>query len=192
MSRRYMSCIALLAVTATRGFGQLSEEQRRQFEKAGREIVRLSPSAFSELPGNLVEALKIRGCTIPQDAFSKKPVNVIHGAFARPGQTDWAVLCSINGVSSILVFWNGSEKDPASIASAEDRNFLQGITDHRIGYSREISPVGKAFINEHYQAYGGPKPPKIEHQGIDDAFVEKASVVFYYYGGKWLQLTGSD
>jgi hypothetical protein len=38
----------------------------------------------------------------------------------------------------------------------------------------------------------GPKPPPIDHLGIDDAFLEKASVVHYYYQGKWLQLTGAD
>lgn len=117
---------------------------------------------------------------------------MIHGEFARAGQTDWAVLCSVNRVSSILVFWNGSESSPASIARRNDRDFLQGITGDKIGYSREINPAGKAFIMQHYQAYGGPKPPKIDHQGIDDAFLEKASIVYYYHLGKWLELTGSD
>jgi hypothetical protein len=32
----------------------------------------------------------------------------------------------------------------------------------------------------------------MNHQGIDDAFLEKASVTYYYYRGKWLQLTGAD
>jgi hypothetical protein len=44
----------------------------------------------------------------------------------------------------------------------------------------------------HYLGYGGPKPPPMNHQGIDDAFLEKASVTYYYYRGKWLQLTGAD
>jgi hypothetical protein len=44
----------------------------------------------------------------------------------------------------------------------------------------------------HYRAYGGPKPPPIDHQGIDDAFLEKASVTFYFHKGNWLQLTGAD
>ena len=41
----------------------------------------------------------------------------------------------------------------------------------------------------HYDAYGGPKPPPIDHQGIDDAFVEKASVVHYFHRGKVVQVT---
>ncbi|PYR66590.1 MAG: hypothetical protein DMG20_12690 [Acidobacteria bacterium] len=40
--------------------------------------------------------------------------------------------------------------------------------------------------------YGGPKPPPIDHLGINDVFIEKASVVWYFYQGKWLQLQGAD
>lgn len=43
----------------------------------------------------------------------------------------------------------------------------------------------------HVDAYGGPKPPPIDHQGINDGF-PNGSVVWYSYSGKWLKLTGSD
>jgi len=90
------------------------------------------------------------------------------------------------------VFWKGSERNPAEIGGMEDRIFLQGITADEIGYSRGISAVGNDFIVQHYDAYGGPKPPPIDHQGIDDAFVEKASVVWCFHNGQWLKLTGAD
>lgn len=168
------------------------EDLKRRFDEAERRIVRLPPTAFPELPGNVVRELQRRGCTIPQEAYTKKPHNVIKGEFAKPGQTDWAVLCSVSGVSTILVFWNGSERNPASIAQMEDRNYLQGITPTEIGYSRGIRAVGKDFIMRHHQAYGGPTPPPIDHQGVDDAFIEKASVTWYFHGGKWMKLTGAD
>lgn len=77
--------------------------------------------------------LQRRGCTIQQESYTKRANNVIRGNFARPGQLDWAVLCSINRVSSILVFFNGSEKDVQEIARMEDRTFLQGISaDNRL------------------------------------------------------------
>ncbi len=155
-------------------------------------IVRLPPAAFRELPASLVHELERRGCTIPQEADAKKPHNVTQGEFAKPGQTDWAVLCSVKGVSTILVFWNGSEKNPAAIARTEDRVFLQDLGGGRFGYSRAIRPAGKEFIMGHYRAYGGPKPPSIDHQGIDDYFVGKASETWYFHGGKWLKLTGAD
>ncbi len=59
-------------------------------------------------------------------------------------------------------------------------------------YSRAITPAGKAYITQQYKAYGGAPPPPIDHQGINDAFVGKASVVNYLYRGKWLQLAGAD
>jgi hypothetical protein len=183
---------AVLCAVALSSFGQLPEDLKRQFDDAERRIVRLPPAAFPELPGKVVRELARRGCGIPQEAFTKKPHNVIRGEFAKPGQTDWAVLCSVRGASSILVFWNGSEKNPAEIAPLQDRIFLQGLGGDRIGYSRGISAAGRDFIMRHYRAYGGPKPPPIDHQGIDDAFIEKASVTWYLHGGKWLKLTGAD
>src|SRR2546425_5507102 len=83
---------------------------------------------------------------IPQEAFSpantKKANNVIKGEFAKPGQTDWAVLCSVKGISTILVFWNGSENNPAAIAPMEDRNYVQGVGSNQLAYSRGIDPMG--------------------------------------------------
>lgn len=187
-----MVFLVLMTVGGTPAFAQLPADFQRRFEEAERRIVRLPPTAFPELPSKVIRELQRRGCTIPQEAFAKKPHNVIKGQFAKPGQTDWAVLCSVKGVSTILVFWNGSELNPDAIGSGPDLGRLQGIGEDRIGYSRAISPVGRDFIMGHYQAYGGPKPPPIDHQGIDDAFVGKASVTFYLHGGKWLCLTGAD
>ena len=181
-----------LATVVSTSYGQLPEDLKRKFDESERRIVRLSPTAFPELPGNVVRELQRRGCTIPQEDYSKKPHNVVKGHFVRPGQTDWAVLCSVDGFSSILVFWNGSEKNPAEIAKVEDRGFLQGDVGDKINYSRGIRPVGTEFIMTHFKAYGGPKPPPIDHQGIDDAFIEKASVTHYFHAGKWLRLTGAD
>lgn len=126
------------------------------------------------------------------DTVHENPHNVIRGEFVKPGEIDRTVLCSVNGISSILVFWKVSEKNPAEIARREDRIFLQGITADEISYSRAIDPVGKDFIMRHYDAYAGPKPPPINHQGVNDSLVEKASEVWYFYGGKWIKLTGAD
>jgi len=173
-------------------FAQLPGDLKRKFDQADQKIVRLPPSAFPELPGNIVHELQRRGCTIPQEAYTKKPHNVIRGNFARPGQPDWAVLCSVNRASSILVFFNGSDKNVQEIARMEDRIFLQGISADQIGFSRGIRPVGKDFIMRHFKAYSGPTPPQIDHQGIDDAFIAKASVTWYFDQGNWLKLTGAD
>jgi len=183
--RLVLVVVSFAGAFATSGILSFAQEPQAR-------IVRLSPSAIRELPANLVKELQRRECTIPQAGYTKKSNNVIKGEFAKPGQKDWAVLCSVKGVSTILVFWNGSEKNPSAIAPMEDRIYIQAFRKSQFSYSREIRPVGRDFIMLHHDAYGGPKPPAINHQGIDDAFIEKASVVWYFYNGQWLKLSGTD
>lgn len=166
---------------------------REDFDKAEREIKRLKPDQFTELPLKIIKELERRGCTIPQVYSSGRPWNVIEGEFAKPGQKDWAVLCSRDGTSSILVFWGQPIQGcDIEISPVEDKTFLQGIGNGLIGFSRSISAVSKKFIDSAYKAYGGPEPPPIDHEGIDDEFMDKASGVHYCYKGEWLQLQGSD
>ena len=171
---------------------QIPDEFRRKLDTADRAVVRLAPSAFSVLPKEIADDLTRRGCTIPQVTGTPHPHNVIRGHFSRLDQTDWAVLCSIRGESSILVFWNASIENPADIERSRDVNWIQSGAGDAMLYSRQIEPVGRAYIMDHYKAYGGPAPPPIDHEGINDIFVGKASVVQYFYRGKWLHLTGAD
>jgi hypothetical protein len=122
----------------------------------------------------------------------KKPQNVIKGEFTGKGRTDWAALCSLNHISTILIFRNASEREPLELAPQSDAGNLQSGSGAAIEYSRVISAVGRDYMLKHYRAYGGPEPRAIDHRGINDAFVEKASVVRYFYAGKWLELTGAD
>jgi len=155
-------------------------------------IRRLPPRAFRQLPAAIVESLEARKCSIPQYPYINTPHNVIRGSFTGAKRNEWAVLCSRRGTSSILVFQADSAKLVAEIAPAKDDNFLQGDEHGKPYFSRVIEAVGEDYIFEHYKAYDGPKPPPITHQGIDDAFAEKASVVRYFYRGKWLELQGAD
>lgn len=150
------------------------------------------PSAFAKLPVEVTVDLQRRGCRIPQHGDIHEKTNVIRGNFAKVGQMDWAVLCSVHGVSWILVYWNGSAQNPAKIARFGDSNYLDRDAAGAMQFQREIEPVGERFIMKHYRAYGGPTPPPIDHQGIDDAFIGKASVIWYLNGGKWVKLTGAD
>ena len=162
-----------------------------QFAKAP--IRRLSPTIFRQLPTAVVERLEARRCLIPQVSYDKTPHNVIRGSFTGANRDEWAVLCSRRGTSSIMVFRADSAEPVAEIAAAKDEDFLQGVDERgTLGFSRAISAVGEDYIFEHYKAYGGPEPPSITHQGIDDAFVEKASVIRYFHRGKWIELRGAD
>ncbi len=160
---------------------------------ANEQLIRLNPSKFTELHQGVIKNLEDRKCTIPQIWHNENLHNVISGEFSRKGQKDWAVLCSVNKISSILIFWNGSTAKVAEIAKSDDLDYFQGVTgDDEMGFSRVIDTVDKKYIVDHYNSYGGTKPPQIDHEGINDAFAEKASHVLYLHRGKWLELQGAD
>jgi hypothetical protein len=170
-----------------------NQREADRWKLADAATVRLSPQSFRQLPRDIIRNLQNRGCTIPQEFGNSEPHNVVRGEFITRGQKDWAVLCSRKRNSSILVFWGGSVSKVSAIAASPDIGFLQTIDGARnIGFSRALGAVGRDYILKHYHAYGGPKPPSIDHQGINDVYVEKGSVVHYYHRGKWLELQGAD
>jgi len=161
---------------------------------AEKAIVRLAPSAFPDLPAPLKSHLTQIGCTIPQSFADEQPHNVIKGQFRRRGQTDWAVLCHRGDTTSLLVFWEGAPEKSEELSKGKDEGFLQ-TTDGNgtIGFSHLIATVGKEDIMAYYEGFGGAPPPApLDHEGIDDAFYNKASGIHYWHDGKWLGLQGAD
>lgn len=164
-------------------------------------IRRLSPRRFSELPRGIVSALESTGCKIPQtwlydevgNRLYRKPHNVIRGSFRRHGETDWAVLCSHNDSSTILIFWGGDASAPTRLACGSDEGATQDVDGKgNLGYSRLLAVASPPKIVRYNPALrplaGGPKP----HDGVEDYFVEKGSVIYYFQGGRWLNLDGMD
>jgi hypothetical protein len=117
---------------------------------------------------------------------------VIRGQFIQNGESGWAVLCSVNNSTELLVFHNDLDTQPETISASNDQDYVQGMGDGRLGYSHGIMSVGPEYIRRNHRAYGGPEPPPMDHQGIDDAFLGKASSTWYFYRGQWLRLAGSD
>lgn len=140
----------------------------------------------------IIDDLERRGCTIPQAYGLGEEHNVVQGELKKKGQKDWAVLCSVKRSSAILIYWNASPKDVSRVANGRDADFLQEVEPGRIGFSRLIDIADANYLFGRYKAYGGPKPPHIKHQGINDIWVEKASEVHYLHRGKWLKLQGAD
>lgn len=187
-----LDLVAIWFLTFAVPFPSQWNPQALDWDKAVSEIPRLPPSAFPELPAVIRGELDRKRCTIPQTDGYAKPHNIIQGSFTGKGQTDWAVLCSQGGDSTILVFNGGSIEPVWQLARGPDKNSLQVVGEGKIGYSRMISPVNGGSIVRYHKEFGGPKPPPIDHEGIEDSFVGKASVILYYYRGTWLRLTGAD
>jgi len=158
-------------------------------------VRRLAPAAFATLPAAIRHTLESRNCTVPQANDNASPHNVICGEFLRKGQKDWAVLCSHDGTTSILIFWNGSTSKITKLSPSRDDDWFQSFgTEY--GFSREIMVAGKKQIEAYHdfakQFADEPDLPPITHDGIDQFFVNKASSVLYYYQGQWLTLSGAD
>ena len=163
-----------------------------QWDVADLATVRLEPHKFPMLPATVQTDLVLRGCTIPQPWLADTPENVIRGNFLASGENAWAVLCSRQLRSSVLVYVEGFEA-PVELNPRADREFLQVVTPSgEIGYSRGIFTASPTYIQEKLERYGVPLSGNLDHDGIADAFLEKGSTVWYYSDGSWLQLPGSD
>ncbi len=152
-------------------------------------ITRLSPGAFWNLSRDAVVALEVEGCTVPQAWGENEPHNVIVGWFGAPGQDDWAVLCSKEENSSIVVMWGGPVSCPTPIAPPlADQSFLQGVGLDGILFSRGIASIR---LDPRYWAY--PQSPLLDsltHDAISDTFYEKGATAYYCEGGVWLEFNG--
>ena len=152
------------------------------------EIVRLPVKAFPRLPPEIVAVLNSRACTIPQPYPHDRSRNVIQGEFFEHGVKAWAIVCSSGETSTILVFRHAGDQTPHELGSFADRESVSK-KDDTFSYCREIAAVGREEILRHRESLG---VPPIDHQGIDDVFLEKFSRTFYFHEGKWLPLQGAD
>jgi hypothetical protein len=160
-----------LAIVALSGFGALS------ISVSAEPIVRLAPAVFSKLPSHVRSGLVRNGCSVPQSFLAKEPENAIAGSFTRKGSREWAVLCSANGVSSILIFGPRSQEPLSRMAESPDDTYIQVIGEGRTGFSRRISAVSSST-------------PGLT--AINDAFLEKASTLWLHTGRRWLETAGAD
>jgi hypothetical protein len=169
-----------------------AQSKSDDWQRANEATVRLSPRDFPDLPSDVRSTLEDRGCTIPQpyDARGQKK-NVIKGRFTSAGQRDWAALCSSGGRSVILVFNGGHSDQVEEIAEEPDLQYLQVVDSGKIGYSRELTVALPKTIRR-YAASGAQAVRSVDHDGIENTFLDKGSVVWYRSGGKWAKISGTD
>src|ERR1700722_1240127 len=82
MSRMWLT---LAVVTVVPCVAQVPTISQSMWETVDRQVVRLNPTAFPELPKNVAAALQRRGCTVPQVPMIAGRHNVIKGEFSKPG-----------------------------------------------------------------------------------------------------------
>jgi hypothetical protein len=142
------------------------------------------PAIFRNPPAAVAQELRSRGCKVSD----KKPRNIIQGEFFRPGQSDWAALCSTKKSTGLLVFPGGSAEGVAL------------LNTNRKGFSKwSISVIGQERLKALRSIGGwrGPEPAEIDHQAIS-SFVEfgdrggcmychsSQDDIHYYHKDRWL------
>ncbi|HUE77767.1 MAG TPA: hypothetical protein VMM83_07490 [Longimicrobiales bacterium] len=113
------------------------------------------------------------------------------GELATSGQVDLAVLCSRDGASAVVVVWGGPVRCADTMESSLDEHWTQHIGGGIMGYSRAIA-VSEPEGTFEYLSERGHDPPPLDHDVLSDAFLEKASTMYYCHAGEWLALGGAD
>lgn len=153
--------------------------------------IRLLPvTSFPDLPAPVAAELARRQCMIPQSFEAQQPENVIHGSFSSYGSSDWAALCSSQGITTLYVFFAGQFASPISLRSQPDSTWLAGEPGSSIlGSAWGIAVRSDAELRASPQLRRGVA---IDHDAIDDARLERSLAIHYYQAGRWLNLNRSD
>jgi hypothetical protein len=183
------STIVLSAQDASQS-GQLNEHGNIVVD--GRSVAyvihRLPVNAFPQLPGPIAQQLEELGCMIPQTFEAHQPENVVHGSLEAAGTDDWAVLCSVKGTVSLLVFFAGSPERPMTLSTAKETQRLQ---DHGarepLGFNWGIDRATPALVHD-AQIGMMPRPVRPDHDALSDSVIEHRTICHFYSKGDWTLL----
>jgi hypothetical protein len=171
--------------------GSLNTEQieRGQIQSPKGEVIsyriRLLPVAsFPDLPSAVAAQLRSRRCMIPQTFEAQAPENVIHGAFRSTSSSDWAVLCSVEGSTTLYVFFAGQVDAPLALRSQPDTAWLGAEPGSSIfGSAWGIALRTAANLRASRQLHGAAI---FDHDGIEDAHLDRSATVRFFEDGRWL------
>ncbi len=148
-------------------------------------IHHLPLSSFPDLPAPIADLLTRRGCMIPQTYEAHRPENVIHGALEHAGSADWALLCSVKGVVTLMVFFASAPDRPIVLATAPETQRLQPHGSSRaLGFNWGIDPAPPGEIHD-AQTGLDHRPPAPDHDALADTVVDYRTVYHLYTKGGW-------
>lgn len=187
------SCCLLACITANAQVQINPQQQTEQVETGftsfpGRPNtpyqIRLLPiSSFPQLPAPVAQEISRRGCMIPQTYAARRPENVIHGSFEKKGSDDWALLCSANRSTTLYVFFQSDFANPIALRHQPDNEWLGMEWSLDYGSAWGIAARPATFIQPRDSA---------DHDGVDDAFIEKSIIVHYFHDGRWTTIDGGQ
>lgn len=168
------------------------DPQIEAWQRAG--VQYLEPDQFPEAPLELRKALSELGCRIPQVADYESPDappapfvpgNLVSGYFKSTSELHWAVLCSQQRNTTLMIF--------DALGRLEDK--LEGPDeDPSYGFLWYVDPADREHILDDHHSFAGAEdlPPPIFHEGVESGFSEKASSIYYWHECQWIELQGGD
>jgi len=155
-------------------------------------VEHLPASSFPMLPPAVAVELNRRECLIPQTYEAHGPENVIHGSFKHAGETDWAVLCSVHGTVSLLVFFEGAAETPAVVSSAPETARLQlNNSTGEFGFDWGIDVASPEQVHE-AQLDMRRRPPRLDHDAVASSIIDGETTYRFFNGSIWTILDTSD
>jgi hypothetical protein len=155
-------------------------------------IRRLPVSSFPDLPANIAAQLEQRGCMIPQTYQAHRPENVVHASLEHAGSSDWAVLCSVQGTVSLLVFFGSASSDPTTLASGLETQHLQGHGQNGLlGFNWAIDPATPEAVHQ-AQINMAHHPPRLDHDALADSVIDHSTVYRIYKEHAWTVTQTAD
>ena len=154
-----------------------------------------SPESVQQLPPGIRQDLIRRQCLIPKykgDTGSEDAAYT-SGHFRSGTSLDYAVVCHIPSrtVQDVLVYSNSKGEWKAELIE-------RGSFDPAPKADKCEATVGVAtrqYILVHARAYAPEELktlPPLDHNGVEVGICEKASIIYYFSKGKWLNLQGAD
>ena len=186
--------MAAFATVFLHADGQQSPPPTRDLNSSGQVTVdgHLTPylirhlpvNAFPQLPPAIQDALTRRGCLVPQTYEAHQPENVVNASFERHGSSDWAVLCSVDGRVSLLVFF-ANRGDPMVLATAPETDRLEahGLSQV-LGFNWGIDPASPDAVHLAQLGMSHP-PPRLDHDALADSVIDQMTIYRVYTKGVW-------
>jgi hypothetical protein len=181
-----LSCFSLLPASAQQSSPLNTSGEILVAGRSTPYLIRHLPvSSFPDLPEAVQQVLSRRGCLIPQSYEAHQPENVVHASLEGPGSSDWAVLCSVEGTASLLVFLSSAPSEPVTLASApETERLQQRNSTGALGFDWVIDRASPEQVHE-AQTGMNPRPPLLDHDALADTAVDQRSVYHYFANGAW-------
>jgi hypothetical protein len=170
----------------------LGAETAAMFMRGLLQIKHLRPAAFPAVSPSVQRALEARGCQVPQVLGDSQPSNLVHGEFARRGQTDWAALCSTNRRFELVIVWGGAARCDVTTLRAPEMGALQQVAKGEAGFGEAIEAITPKQMQGNASVQGLKLTFNPTHDGLTYEWVGKGSVVCYCQAGKWLRGEGTD